>query len=138
MNEFVAQRSTVTWRCRQISTIIFPQVFHEFRNQYPNITVNLREAGSKTNLEEVIKGSGNIDLAVVSSDPAATSENEENLSYNRIRLCSVPIVCYVSTAHPFASQPYIDYSMVEPSPLPCCRTTPLSPTISSRSLRSTR
>jgi len=118
MNEFVAQRSTVNVAVSpQISTIIFPQVFHEFRNQYPNITVNLHEAGSKTNLEEVIKGSSSIDLAIVSSEHAGAGGSDENLSYNRIRLCSVPIVCYVSTAHPFASQPYIDYSMVEDKPI---------------------
>ena len=116
MNEFVAQKSTVNVAVSPlISTTIFPQLFHEFRNQFQNITVNLHEAGTRTNLEEISKGNGNIDLAIISS----TDEDTENpeLPYNRIRLCRIPIVCYVSTNHPFASQPYVDYSMVEGEPI---------------------
>ena len=116
MNEFVAQKSTVNVAVSPlISTIIFPQVFHEFRNQFPNITVNLHEAGSRTNLEEIEKGNGNIDLAIISSDRELEDEDDTNI--NRIRLCRIPIVCYVSTEHPFAKQPYIDYSMVEGKPI---------------------
>ncbi|MGE4353312.1 MAG: LysR family transcriptional regulator [Oscillospiraceae bacterium] len=116
MNELVAQKSTVNVAVSPlISTIIFPQVFHEFRLKYPNITVNLHEAGSQTNLEEIIKGNAELDLAIISSDRKDT--NDESLPYNRIRLCHIPIVCYVSTAHPFAKQPYIDFSMVEGKPI---------------------
>lgn len=116
MNELVAQTSTVNVAVSPlISTIIFPQVFHEFRNQYPNITINLREAGSRTNLEEIIKGNSDIDLAIISSDKR--DYEDDSLSYNSIRLCYIPIVCYVSTSHPFAKQPYIDYSMVEDKPI---------------------
>lgn len=118
MNEFVAQKSTVNVAVSPlISTTIFPQVFHEFRNQFQNITVNLHEAGSRTNLEEIMKGNGNIDLAIISSDNDEPIPGDDSLSYNCIRLCSVPIVCYVSTAHPFAKQPYVDYSMVQDEPI---------------------
>ena len=116
MNEFVAQKSTVNVAVSPlISNIIFPQVFHEFRIQYPNITVNLHEAGSHTNLDEIIKGNGSLDLAIISSD--RPDADDENLPYNRIRLCHIPIVCYVATAHPFSKQPYIDFSMVEGKPI---------------------
>lgn len=118
MNEFVAQKSTVNIAVSPIiSTVIFPQVFHEFRNQYSNITVNLHEAGSRTNLEEITKGNGNIDLAIISSDKKDGELDEEKLTYNRIRLCHVPIVCYVSASHPFAQLPYIDYSMIGDKPI---------------------
>ena len=116
MNEFVAQKSTVNVAVSPlISTTIFPSLFHEFRNQFQNITVNLHEAGTKTNLEEISKGNGNIDLAIISSTDEVMDSSD--LSYNRIRLCKIPIVCYVSVNHPFAHQPYVDYSMVEGEPI---------------------
>ena len=116
MDEFVAQKSTVNVAVSPlISTTIFPQLFHEFRNQYQNVTVNLHEAGTRTNLEEIAKGNGNIDLAIISSTDEDV--NEAELPYNSIRLCKIPIVCYVSTNHPFAHQPYVDYSMVEGEPI---------------------
>ena len=116
MNEFVAQKSTVNVAVSPlISTTIFPQLFHEFRNQFQNVTVNLHEAGTRTNLEEIAKGNGNIDLAIISSTEDDIDEAE--LPYNRVHLCKIPIVCYVSTNHPFAGQPYVDYSMVEGEPI---------------------
>ena len=116
MNEFVAQKSTVNVAVSPlISTIIFSQLFHEFRIQYPNITISLREAGSRTNLEEIEKGNSEIDLAIISSDKPV--EEEERPNINRIRLCHIPILCYVSVDHPFAVQPYIDYSMLEDKPI---------------------
>lgn len=116
MNELVAQKANVNIAVSPlISTIIFPQVFHEFRNQFPNIPINLREAGTQTNLDEVIKGNPDIDLAIVSS-PLDIDEADD-LGYNRIRLCKIPVVCYASAKNDFASQQYVDYDMLVDKPI---------------------
>lgn len=116
MGEYVSLKSTVNVAVAPlISTIIFPQVFHEFRNVYPDITINLREAGSKTNLEAVIKGDRDVDLAIVSSDPTAFTVNPD--ACNRVSLCTVPLVCYMSADHPLAKEPYIDFPMIANEPL---------------------
>lgn len=82
-------------------TLYFPKIIKSFNSLYPNIEINITEAGAHKIKNALLDGS--IDIAV-----SMKLDNDENLEI--LPLVSDPLVLYVNDQHPFAQRASIEIS----------------------------
>ncbi len=82
-------------------TLYFPKIIKSFNSLYPNIEINITEAGAHKIKNELLDGS--IDIAV-----SMKLDNDENLEI--LPLVNDPLVLYVNDQHPFAQKESVEIS----------------------------
>lgn len=115
MVEIAAKNSAVNIKTEaSISAVMLAQAVREFCSLYPNLDLNLSELRPETDIHDIIKTDIKSDIAIISTDTDSDGYGE---GYNSFRLCTMPILCYVSKNHPWARLECVDYDMLKGVPL---------------------
>ena len=92
-----------------VGYIIFPDIFHLLRVQYPNTKLNITEVGSLNGISQVLDGT--LDTALVAcNDPLPST-------LNQMTICSLRIMYYISIENPLAYMTLLDYDKIKDAPL---------------------
>jgi len=84
------------------ASTIFPQLLGEFKQEYPNIEIQLHEAGSK-NIQQAVQ-EGLLDIGIVCTPP------EKADIFEVIPFVEDPLRVIVHPEHPFARLPAVDFT----------------------------
>lgn len=93
-----------------IGSILFPEVFTDFRSKHPRITINPVEIGSQAAREAVV--AGDLDLAVI------TMGEDQPVRLNTLQLATYEMMYCVGKKHPLANKKLVtiketaDYPMI--------------------------
>ncbi|MEG0566630.1 MAG: LysR family transcriptional regulator, partial [Hungatella sp.] len=92
-----------------IGTFLFPKLYRQFRQKYPEIMLNSREGGSKDLLEMLNESM--LDFAIVPLNQISEA------SYNMMEMTQTETLFCVSVNHPLANCKSVTIEMIKDEPL---------------------
>ena len=92
-----------------VGYIVFPDIFHKLRVQYPNTKLIITEAGSLNGIAQVLDGT--LDTALIASNDTLPS------TLDCVDICDLRIMYYLSIENPLAYMTVLDYDKIKDAPL---------------------
>ena len=92
-----------------ISTILFPQMFQQFRKLYPDVTLTINDQGS-SHLRELV-ADGSLDVAIISTSA------QDSMNFERVNIQDTEILFCVSKGHPLAQASSVTVNLIQQEPL---------------------